>query len=142
MLPMQGPQVPSLVREQDPTGHNYRSRLPKQRSKISRATTINKTWCSFPGGSGVKNPPAKAGDIGDTGLVPGSGRSPGEGDSNPLQDSRLGNPMDRGAQGATVHGVAKSQTLLRTYIHIQSQVSKFKKETESLGSGEQGHQSK
>ena len=63
------------------------------------------TW-GFPGGSTVKNPPANAGDVG---LIPGSGRSPGEGDGNPLQNSCLGNPMDRGAWLATDHGVAKSQ---------------------------------
>ena len=48
----------------------------------------------FPGGSVVKNTPANEGD---TGSIPGSGRSPGEGDGNPLQYSCLGNPMDRGA---------------------------------------------
>ena len=58
----------------------------------------------------VKNPPANAGDMGS---IPGSGRSPGEGNGNPLQDSCLGNPMDRGAWWATVHGVAKSQTRLK-----------------------------
>ena len=52
----------------------------------------------------VKNPPANAGDVGS---IPGSGRSPGEGNGNPLQYSCLGNPMDRGAWRATVHGVAK-----------------------------------
>ena len=45
---------------------------------------------------------------GDTGLIPGSGRSPGEGNGNPLQYSCLGNPMDRGARYATVQGVAKN----------------------------------
>ena len=54
----------------------------------------------------VKNPPARAGDRRDGGSIPESGRSPGEGNGNPLQYSRLGNPMDR----ATVHGVAKSLT--------------------------------
>ena len=63
----------------------------------------------FPGGSVAHNPPANAGDAG---LIPGSGRSPGEGDGNPLQYSWLENPMDRGAWWATVHGVAKSQTQL------------------------------
>ena len=58
----------------------------------------------FPGGSEVKNPPANAGD---TGSVPDSERSPGEGHGNPLQYSCLGNPMDRGALRATVHGVTK-----------------------------------
>ena len=56
-----------------------------------------------------KNPPANAGEVGS---IPGLGRSPGEGNGNPLQYSRLGNPMDRGAWWATVHRVAKSQTRL------------------------------
>ena len=51
----------------------------------------------FPGGSVVKNPPANAGDIGDAGLIPGSERSPGSGNGNPLQYSCLENSMDRGA---------------------------------------------
>ena len=58
----------------------------------------------------VKNAPASAGDIRDVSLIPGSGRSPGEGNGNPLQDSCLENPMDGGAWRATVHGVTKSQT--------------------------------
>ena len=57
----------------------------------------------FPGGSAVKNLPASAGDAGDVGLILGSGRSPGERNENPL----LGNPMDRGAWQATVHGVSE-----------------------------------
>ena len=61
----------------------------------------------FPGGSVVKNPPANAGATGDAGLIPGSGRSPEEGNGNPLQYSCLGNPMGRGAWRATVHGVVK-----------------------------------
>ena len=52
----------------------------------------------------VKNPPASAGDSGDTGSIPGSGRSPGEVNGNPLQYSCLENTMDRGAWQATVHG--------------------------------------
>ena len=50
---------------------------------------------------------------GDSGSIPGWGRSPGEGKGNPLQYSCLGNPMDRGAWGATVPGVAKTRTKLR-----------------------------
>ena len=49
-------------------------------------------------------------NVGDTGSIPGSGRSPGEANGNPLQYSCLGNPMDRGAWWATVHGVPKSWT--------------------------------
>ena len=63
----------------------------------------------FPGGTVVKNLPAK---IGDMGLIPGPRRSPGGGNGNPLQYSCLGNPMDRGPWQATVHGVAKSQIQL------------------------------
>ena len=58
----------------------------------------------------VKNLPANAGD---SGLILGSGRSPGGGNANPLQYSCLENPMDRGVWRATVHRVAKSQTQLR-----------------------------
>ena len=57
----------------------------------------------------VKNPPAS---IGDTGSIPGLGRSPGERNDNPLQYSCLGNPMDRGAWRATVQGVAEGWTPL------------------------------
>ena len=57
----------------------------------------------------VKNLPATAGAAGDMGSIPGSGRSPREGNGNPLQYSCLRNPMDRGAWWATVHEVAKSQ---------------------------------
>ena len=58
----------------------------------------------------VKNLPAKAGDIGDAGSIPGLGRSPGVGNGNPLQYSCLENYMDRGAWRATVNRVTKSWT--------------------------------
>ena len=61
----------------------------------------------FPGGSEVK---ASACNMGDPGLIPGLGRSPGERNGNPLQYSCLENPMDGGAWWATVHGVTKSWT--------------------------------
>ena len=61
----------------------------------------------------VKNPPANAGDIRDTGSIPGLGRSPGRGHGNPLQYSCLENPMDRGAAWATVYRVIKSWTGLK-----------------------------
>ena len=63
----------------------------------------------------IKNLPANAGDIRDTGSVPELGRSPGEGHGNPLQYSCLENPMDRGAWWATVHRVAKSWTQLKRF---------------------------
>ena len=61
----------------------------------------------------VKNLPANAEDIRDSGLIPRSGRSPGGGHGNPLQYSCLENPMDRGAWRAPVHRVTKSWTRLR-----------------------------
>ena len=66
----------------------------------------------FPGGSEVK---ASACNAGDLGLIPGLGRSPGEGNGTPLQYSCMENPMDRGAWWATVHGVTKSQTPLSDF---------------------------
>ena len=63
----------------------------------------------FPDGSDGKE---SACSVGDLGLIPGSERPPGEGNSNPLQCSCLENLMDRGASQATVHGVTKSQTQL------------------------------
>ena len=61
----------------------------------------------FPGGSDGK---ASAYNVGDPDSIPGSGRAPGEGTSNPLQYSCRENSMDRGAWWATVHGVKKSRT--------------------------------
>ena len=60
----------------------------------------------------VKNPPANAGDAGEEGSIPGSGRSPGEGNGNPLQYSCLGNSRDREAWRGIVRRVTKSQTQL------------------------------
>ena len=66
----------------------------------------------FPGSSEVK---ASACNEGDLGSIPGLGRSPGEGNGNPLHYSCLENPMDGGAWWATVHGVEKSRTWLRDF---------------------------
>ena len=73
----------------------------------------------------VKNPPAKAGDSRDVGPFPGSGRSPGIEDGNPLQHSCLENSMDRGDWQATVRGVAKEsdmteQLSVRTHAHTHT----------------------
>ena len=70
----------------------------------------------------VKNLPANAEDMGS---IPGSGRSHGGGNGNPLQYSCLENPMDRGAWQATVHGVAKSQTQLRDYKTTKHQIDRY-----------------
>ena len=69
----------------------------------------------FPGGSGGK---ASAYNVGDQGSIPGLGRSPGEGNGNPLQQSYLENPMDEGAWQATVHGVTRSRTRLNDFTSL------------------------
>ena len=71
-----------------------------------RRLGLNSNW-GLTGGSVVKNPPPNAGD---SGLIPGLGRSPGEGNGNPLQYSCLENRMGRGVWQATVHGVTQSWT--------------------------------
>ena len=81
-------------------------RVAKSWTQLKRLSTHAYVHKSFPGGSVVKNQPENAGDMG---LIPESERSSGVGTGIPLQYSCLGNPMDRGAWRATVHGVAKSQ---------------------------------
>ena len=68
----------------------------------------------------VKNPPTSSGSERDTVSIPGSGRSLGDRNSNPLQYSRLGNPMDRGALKATIHGVANSRTRLNGFTSLHT----------------------
>ena len=72
----------------------------------------------------VKNPPTNASDLRDTGMSPGSGRSPAGGHGNPLQYSCLENPMDGGAWRATVHRVTKESDMTeatkRMHTHIPS----------------------
>ena len=69
----------------------------------------------FPGGSVIKNLPDNSGD---TGLIPGSGKSSGEGNGNPVQYFCLENPMDRGAWWATAHGVTKESDMTKQQHHI------------------------
>ena len=63
-------------------------------------------------------------NAGDAGLIPGSGRSPGGGNGNPLQHSSLENSMDRGAWRAIVHGVTKRQTQVSTHVRTYSHTNK------------------
>ena len=70
---------------------------------------------NFPGGSDGK---ASVYNAGDPGSIPGSGRSSGEGNGNPLQYYCLENPMDRGAWYATVHGVPKGWTRLSDFTYL------------------------
>ena len=90
-------------------------------SFISQDKRVIRKVGGFPGGTQVaKNPPANAGGVGS---IPGLGRSPGEGHSNPLQYSCPENTMDRGAWWATVHGVIKSLTRLSDDSHNRVSVS-------------------
>ena len=117
------------LQELPPSSSFYRTHLPTTALIHSTAVCISETpWgihlattplrprafyselmrkLGFLGGPVVKNLPANAGD---SGSIPGLGRSPGKGNGNPLQYSCLGNPMDRKAWWATVHGTAKSWT--------------------------------
>ena len=81
--------------------------------------SLFKVILGFPGGSEVK---ASACNAGDLGLIPGLGRSPGEGNGSPLQYSCLGNPMDAGVWWPTVHGVAKGQTRLSDFTSVHFKV--------------------
>ena len=77
----------------------------------------------FSGGTSGKEPTCSAGDLRDTGSIPGLGRSPGEGHGNLLQYSFPSNPMDRGAWQPTVHRVPESPTRLKQLgIHIGVQI--------------------
>ena len=80
---------------------------------------------NFSGSSVGRESVCNAGDAGDMGSIPGSGRSSGGGHGNPLQHSRLGNPMDRGAWQAIVHRVAKSWTWLK-WLSSGSFLNRFK----------------
>ena len=77
----------------------------------------------LPDGSGLKNLPANAGDVEDMGLIPGWGRSPEGGNGNLLQYSFLGNPMDRGAWRATIHGVSNVWMWLSEYACPQYSIA-------------------
>ena len=80
--------------------------INKSKVKLPKARSIS----GFPGGSVVKNPPANAGDAGDSGSIPALERSPGGENASPLQYYCLGNPMDTEAWRATILRVTKSWT--------------------------------
>ena len=91
-------------------------KIDKQQGPTVQRKELCSLSCNkgFPGGSEVK---VSAWNAGDPGSIPGSGRSPGEGNGNPLQYSCLENPMEGGAWQATVHGVAKSRTRLSDFTY-------------------------
>ena len=93
--------------------------LSMARNQTGRTLCSNLPLCflchvslGFPGTLGVKNPCANVGNLRDVGLIPGSGRTPGEGNENPLQYSCLDDSTDRDAWRATIHGISQSQTWL------------------------------
>jgi len=81
---------------------------------------VGHNWSGLAAAVAAAEVKASACNAGDLGLIPGSGRCPGEGYGNPLQYSFLENPMNGGAWWATVHGVAKSQTQLSDFTHSHS----------------------
>ena len=108
----------------------YQKKLSEKAQTTERLASSHCTWTfvstssspyasslCFPGGSVVKE---STWSTGDSGLIPGSGRSPGVGNGNPLRYFGLKSPMDRGAWWATVHGVTKSQTWLSEWAHLSS----------------------
>ena len=95
----------------------------------------------FPGGTVMKNPPANAGDARDVSSIPGSGRSPGGGDGNPLQYSCLENFMDRGAWPAIIQMVTeldmteqteRTRTCARTHTHTVREQHGLPQSSQSL----------
>ena len=100
--------------------------LAERKTELSYLSLLLGESCfslwGFPSGSGGKE---SACSVGDQGLIPGSGRYPGEGNGNPLQYSHLGNPMDRGAWWTTVHEVTKSQTWLSNYLDFNLTHGRF-----------------
>ena len=100
----------------------FRESDTTQRLSSNFLVVISSDHGGFPGGSGGKESACNAGDPGS---IPGSGRFPGEGNSNPLQYSCLENPMDRGAWPVTVHRVAESDTTEQlTHTQKDQQVMK------------------
>ena len=91
---------------------------------VAKSWTRLSDWTKLnPSDLVVENLPASVGDTGDLSSIPGSGRCPGEGNGNPLQYSRLENPMNRGAWWAVVQRVAKSRAWLKrlnTHTHSPS----------------------
>ena len=88
-------------------------------TKFPRKMGISGRSPERPGGAVVKNPPAKEGHARGGDSIPGSGRSPGGGNGNPLLYYCLDSSMDRGAWQGTVHGLVKSHTWLRNWARTQ-----------------------
>ena len=107
--------VPESLCGLKPANHEHSHWFVTWMRHVSFCVKFTINSLGFPGGSVVKNPSTNAGDIGDVHSIPGSGRSPGDGNGNPVQYSCLENPRDRGAWRAAVHGVTKHWTRLSTH---------------------------
>ena len=107
--------MPHAVTEEKKLNHIYTQNKSLMTQKIFSFYYNISLFIYFPRADGSDGKESAC-NVGDPGSIPGSGRSPGEGNGDPLQCSDLENSMDRGAWWATVDGVAKSQTLLRDYI--------------------------
>ena len=108
------------ARSDNPQEHRRRSSEQSSKQYMSNNTgnkgdtTLSQE--GFPGGSDGKESTCPAGDAGDPGSIPGSGRSPGEGNGNSLQYSCLGNPMDRGAWGLQSVGSDRTELMHHTAL--------------------------
>ena len=101
--------------------YNKKFAMHPKTSKEKQVCPYNRHSSELPQWLSGKEPVCNAGDPGDAGSVPGLGRSPVEGNGNPLQYSCLENPMEGGAWQATVHGVAKSRTRLSDFTILYMQ---------------------
>ena len=88
----------------------FKSKAPNDFKHLNTFICINPSEVALV----IKNLPANSGDVRETDSIPGLGRSPGEGNGNPLQYSSLENPMDRGAWQATVHWIEQSDMIEET----------------------------
>ena len=100
-------------------GHDLATEQQGKSRQAKDVITEMIPWWGFPGGSDGKE---SACNVGDLSLIPGSGRSPGEGNGYPFQYSCLENSTDRGVWQATVYGVAKSRTQLSPQVCVQKMI--------------------
>ena len=121
------------LRQSNQKAETVRLDSKQKRPKYVLSNNIANQLLGFPGISDGKESACNAGDLG---LIPAWGRSPGEGNGNPLQYSCLENPMDRGAWQATVYSVAWSWTQLKQLSMLQYKIKSFLKNKHMLSMGD------